>query len=579
MAKPVGFVILTLALFSYVPVPFSQAQDFERIAPKVPAKQETPVVLPKISLNEADGDDHVLVSKLKGMVFVNDKSLVVKEASTGISWIRVEGLDLLNSVDFQREALRHIGQSVSMKSLNQITKDVVQYYRNNGLPIVDVSIPEGQDITSGVVQFVVLEARLGKVKVEGNRWTDSRQITREIRLRTGELVREDQLLSDLNWINRNPFRQVAPVLTRGEKVGQTDLLLKTADRFPVRFYAGYEDSGNDLTGDERMQMGFNWGNAFNLDHQLNYQYTSDLHMNKLRAHSGSYVIPLPWRHTLNFFGSYAETKGDFASTLFNLNGFSWQASARYTVPLPSFGKYSHEVAGGYDFKQSNNNLEFGGANVFNTTTEVSQFTLGYTGQLVDEWGRTSISPSFFWSPGRMSPRNRDSFFVGSRAFSSAEYTYARLSVDRITKLPWKFSWLARGLAQISDSNLLGSEQMGIGGYSSVRGYDEREANGDQGYFFSTEIRTPPVSFAHLAGLEKIKDEFQFLGFFDYGMVENYRLLPGEDPHKLLASAGPGIRWNVSPYVSLRFDYGFQLYDTAANSRYNSRGHVGVVVSY
>ena len=56
-----------------------------------------------------------------------------------------------------------------------------------------------------------------------------------------------------------------------------------------------------------------------------------------------------------------------------------------------------------------------------------------------------------------------------------------LSGPSVSKLlPEGFSLRLKGAVQGSDSNLLASEQMGAGGYDSIRGYDQRVARGDQG---------------------------------------------------------------------------------------------------
>lgn len=555
------------------------AQDYERIAPKTPPLNETPARLPEPAAPAEPGGDQVLVSPLNGLVFLKSAGQVRKEGRPEIKGVWTEGLEILKTTEFQKLADDYLGQPVTLKRLGQLSRRVVEYYRSHDRPVVDVVVPEGQDITSGVIQFVVVEGRLGKVNVEGNHWFDTEMLEEQIRLMKGALIGEKALLSDINWLNNNPFRLVNPVIARGERVGETDLTLKVKDRFPVRFYSGYEDSGNDLTGDERVLMGFNWGNAFLLDQQLNYQFTGDLHFNKLTAHSGSWVIPLPWRHRLTFFGSHAETKADIANPLFNMGGHSWQTSSRYAVPLPGMGAYAHEASAGFDFKQSNNNLEFGGANVFNTTTEIAQWIFGYSGSFRDDWGSSGVDSSMVYSPGGMLERNKDSYFQVARANSFAEYKYARFDMNRTTRLPEDFAWIVKAGCQISDGNLLGSEQMGLGGYSTVRGYDEREANGDEGYFATTEIRTPPVSLGQVLGLPRQDDQLQFLGFFDYGGTSNRILLPGENENIQLASTGFGLRYAITQYMSLRFDYGFQLHDTGLNPRYNSRGHLGLVVSY
>jgi hemolysin activation/secretion protein len=78
-----------------------------------------------------------------------------------------------------------------------------------------------------------------------------------------------------------------------------------------------------------------------------------------------------------------------------------------------------------------------------------------------------------------------------------------------------------------------------------------------------------------------KDRLQGLFFWDYGVAENDTLLPNEDPHVILSSIGPGIRYSFNQWMSLRFDYGFQLADTAqaGAGRGSNRGHLSMVLSY
>ena len=554
-------------------------QDYEKIAPKTPPPSNKGAVeLPEKKPVLVEGKEEVLVENLKGLVFISSAKEIHKEGWSGLTGVHATGLKFLDVPDFEKRMEIYLGKPVSLKSLNELTRDIVIYYREKGRPVVDIAVPE-QDIASGIVQVVVTEGKVGEVRTEGNKWFDSKFLVNQVQLKSGDVIQSKELTEDINWLNSNPFRQVDLVFTPGKKQGETDLVLKTKDRFPIRVYSGYEDTGNNLTGDERILFGLNWGYAFKQDHQFNYQYTGDGNFNKLAAHSGSYVIALPWRHRLAVFGSYAETKADIANPLLNLTGRSWQLSTRYTASLPTIKDYMQEITGGFDYKNSNNNLEFGGASVFNTTTEVLQWNLGYSSGLKDPWGNTALGMNLFYSPGDLTGDNKDKNFQASRAFSRADYFYSRFNLERVTKLPYDFSWVAKGTYQFSEANLLGSEQLGIGGYNTVRGYDEREGNGDEGYLLSTELRTPPISFGKELGITQLNDQFQFLGFFDYGTAKNKRLLPGEDPNVLLAGAGPGFRYTISPYLSARADYGFQLYDTGNNSRYNSRWHIGLVISY
>ena len=569
-----GFCAIVLG----VAVSSSNAQDFDRLKPKEPESKPGRVEEPSEKpVSIAPDAQKPLVGALRGIIFLRNPTEVRKTGVPVFDGLRSEGIWLLEMESYRSLASARLGQPVTRASLNAMVREIIQHYRKCDRPVVDVVVPE-QDITNGVVQFVVTEGHVGEVRVEENHWFSSKRIASQVNLRPGDPISEKALTEDVAWLNANPFRTVDAVFTPGKERGQTDVVIKAKDRFPVRFYTGYEDTGNDLTGDERWLAGFNWGDAFGLDQQLSYQFTTSSDFKKMVGHSGSWAIPLPWRHRLLFFGSRADTVGDVVEPL-KLNGFSWQASARYVVPLPSSTWLTHEVSAGFDFKQSNNNLEFGGSQVFGTTSEVDQWVLNYTATVRDEWGATTFSGEFVDSPGGWSPRNKDFDFAAARADALAEYRYGKLSLERVTKLPWDFTWMVKGTLQLAHGNLLASEQLGVGGSTTVRGYDEREANGDQGYLASTEIRTPPVSLGVPLGLEKAIDQLQFLGFFDFGVAENRILLPGEDPHVQLASVGPGMRYAISPFLSVRFDYGWQLYDTGLNPRYNSRGHLGVIIAY
>ena len=95
----------------------------------------------------------------------------------------------------------------------------------------------------------------------------------------------------LSCTSTNPFRDVNFIYTPGKDPGTADLELQVKDRFPIRVFAGYEDTGNDLTGDERFFTGLNATDIFGTDQQLNYQYTTDPTGKKLGTVSQKNEVP------------------------------------------------------------------------------------------------------------------------------------------------------------------------------------------------------------------------------------------------------------------------------------------------
>ena len=442
--------------------------------------------------------------------------------------------------------------------------------------MIDVSTPP-QEVTSGVLQLLVLEGSVGQIRVEGARWFDPKSVEKQIRVKPGQALDSNSIMNDLDWLNRNPFRQVDLVYVKGSELGKTDMVFRQSDHFPLRLYGGYEDSGTKLTQETRWLAGANWGNVLGGEGQLNYQFMTSPNFEYFRAHSASFTQPLPWRHILTIYGSYANNSADLAAP-FNLAGFSWQADMRYEVPLPGSANYTESLTGGFDFKESNTDITFGGISVYGTKVDVAQWSMGYDSDLKDPWGTTTLRATGFYSPGGFTDKNTKAVFVKARAQADPNYMYGKVELNRTTGLPWDFLFVNQVTFQASNANLLASEQLGFGGYDSIRGYDTRVVNSDNGLIFSNELRTPPISLFALAGGKGVSDKFQLLAFLDYGLAKNENLLPGEKKSTELLSVGPGLRYTISTHVSVRADYGWQLHNAAPREA-ASRGDIGVVLSY
>lgn len=520
------------------------------------------------------------VGELKGLILLKSQDAVLKEddPTLAVSGLVVKDIEILKTPEFEKRMQPFFGKQIDQNLLKDIQTAVQTYYRRKGFPIVDPVFPP-QAVARGVLQLVVVESKLGKIIFEGtNQWTKTEYLRKNLRLKEGEAIDESVLTSDLNWLNRNKFRSVDALYKPGEKPLESDLVIRTSDRFPLGGSLSIDNTGNRLTGESRLSAGVDWGKAFGFhDHLLSYRFITDSEFEFLKAHVLNYSIFLPWRHTLTLSGSYADVKGNIPNVPITQQGSTYQANLRYGISLPNLGSYHHELQIGADYRHLDNNLEFNFVNVFAETTEIAQGMFGYSGLLPDDWGSTLVGAEVYYSPGNLSDRNSDAAFRNSYPASESDYTYARFNLERVTRLVAGFSWRVSGTYQIADGNLVPSEQLGLGGAFTVRGYEERAAAGAEGFLISNELRAPSFSPAKL--LDKTaKDQLQLLGFFDYGQTSNRILLQNEDPHVLLKSAGVGLRYQVSRFLSVRFDYGWQLEDPLPGFG-KSRGHISASYSF
>lgn len=568
-------------------------QDFNRVAPKEPKPQQPgTITAPTAKPIVPPAQNKLLLADLKGLRFVDSVQKIVRSGVQG-SGVSVEGDDLalLDTPAIKDKLAAFLGKPLHADDLPQISQTILDWYRAHELPVVDVAFPE-QDITTGTVQAVVTVYKLGQVKVEGNKWFSSDILRGEMQLRPGSPIDFSTLKDDLNRLNRNPFRQVNAVLERSSVPGDTDIALKTQDELPLRVYASYDNNGLPVTGRDQYSAGFNWGNFFGLDQQLSYRFitSQDLwqtrnrgagHSNDPRfmAHSLSYTAPLGWGDVINVFGSYVQQVPNLGPN-FDQVGHSLQIGLRYEKPLPSIAGLSQQIQFGFDYKRSDNNLAFGGTQIFNSATNVEQFLLIYDGTRADSLGQTAVENQFVYSPGSLSDANTTAVYVASGVTGAkANYAYDNLEITRVTYLPWQMSSVVRLDGQFATAELLPSEQLGAGGVDSVRGYNPRTANGSQGLLASFELRSPSYHPLQQMMDGRIQDSGQFLAFYDSGYVSDLHVQTGQAKSAALQSVGFGARYGIGPYLDLRFDYGWQLTKPPGAKTFGNLADVSVTLAY
>ena len=480
---------------------------------------------------------------------------------------------------------RFLKKPVSMATLGEIRQVLLAWLAAQGKEVVSVIVPE-QEIRNGILQVLVLSGRMGTVRVEGNRYFSSENLRAQIRQPAGESLDLASLGEDAGWLNSNPFRQVQTSLAPGADPGTTDVVLEVQDRFPLRPFVSYDNFGVQSLGYDRYSLGLTLMDVWTgLDQKFDYQYLTSGGFSKLKANSGAWAIALPWRHTASIFGSYSLADPD-ASGQLDFNSYYWQTSFRYNFLLPDldlqapgFG-WRHQFYIGFDFKSANSDVFFAGTPIPPSTNglaglyNIAQFPFGYTATITDPLGSTGVECAGFWSPGGISADNSNASFQQINGGATADYLYGKFLLNRVFLLPKAMSLVGNLQIQQSNRTLMPTESFGIGGYDTVRGYDQRSANGDNAYLVNVEFRSPGISFGQELGEGEFPDQLVLLGFFDYGQVLQVNSDTTTSVNWTLASVGPGLRYSIGPWFQVRFDWGFQLKPAPAGTTGGAGGPAG-----
>lgn len=418
---------------------------------------------------------------------------------------------------------------------------------------------------------MIVEPVTEKIATTGNTWTSNRFLLERSGLQEGAILNSYDLQSNIAWLNRSPFRQTDVVLSPGEKPGTTQAELVTEERFPFRYYVGADNTGTEYLQHTRLYTGFNVGHLW-WDHQASFQWTFAPSWNRLMAFSGQYLAPLPFKQQILLFGGYSKFKGDLPFEEMSQTGKAWQISGRYQVPIaPIFGNLLQQLSFGYDFKRTNSELLFGGLPFQEGFADINQFNFGYTLDVITKKTKSSLLLELIAAPFQMTNDQTNHDFQKLRPFAKATYAYSRMRFSHTSKIRKDFSIRFVLAGQLTGWNLLASEQFPLGGFETVRGYEERAFNADNGVLASVEFATPNLGYFK-------NNHLEFLGFVDYGWGNLHKTFAGQKKSQWLLGIGPGIRYRYRTNIVLRGDIGVP-FNKAGTARHGTHYYGGVTVSY
>jgi hemolysin activation/secretion protein len=505
-------------------------------------------------------------------VLDNLRGLIIAPALDAAPEARGKGVDVsthpLGDAELAAKLHGFIGQAASLESLQRAADIVRAHLRAKGYPFTLVYLPEQEVVASSVVLIADTAKLDGDIQVSGANWFDDYREVLPAQA-DAEAIDAVGLNAGVNFLNRNPFRDTQILAEPGAAPGTTKLTLEARERYPLRAFAGIDNTGSESTERERLFVGADWGNPFGTADLMTYQFKSDPGFQYSRSHSLSYTHFDRNNADITGYAAYASSTPKIPAPFVSDNT-SWQVGVRKRLPLDSAAaNMRHELNLGADFKAADETLSFGGELVEDTTTHVIQGLLGYRAQFIKQ--NAAVSADLYFSPGGLSDNNDDAAFDAARNGTQARYAYLQLRADHQRMLNDKLLANISLAAQVSSAKLLGSEQFAGGGNAAVRAYPEDEVYSDNAVLLSANLAWTGLSV--LAG-----DRLTPFGFIDAAHLRNTDRLPGEASFDLVG-AGVGFDYLFKRYASARFSLGFALSDGLRTEAGETTALFSITVAY
>ena len=486
----------------------------------------------------------------------------------------VSGNTLLPATMVDQLLAPFVGKDRDFGTVQQALEALEDAYRKKGYSVVHVVLPE-QELNHGVVHLRVIETRIGKITVQGNKYFDADNIRRSLPgLREGTTPTLPDISASLKLANENPVKKVTLQLQTSDKDDEVNANLQVADERPWTAGISIDNTGDEHTGRNHLTVQYQNANIGGVDHVLSMQYTtsfsdpSDVHVYGVGYHVPLYSIG----DSLDFYGSYSNVNsGTVTAGVFDLavSGEGSVFGARYNHNLLKVGDFDSKLIVGLDYKAFKNDISYLGTPLGSDVT-VHPVSLTYTGN----WAVKNDAINFYVSGVHNisgGDKGSSSDFTAARAGANANYSMLRYgaSYTRVLPADWQFRIALNG--QASSDALVPGEQFGAGGASSVRGFNEREIADDEGHVANVEIYTPNFCSGGT--------QCRLLGFIDSGYVSHNDGLPGELSSESIGSFGFGWRTSLDRYVVFQTDFAHVTDGTTLSPKGSNRAHFRLVLNY
>jgi hemolysin activation/secretion protein len=441
-------------------------------------------------------------------------------------------------------------------------------------------LPE-QDVTVGTVKLKIIEAQLGQIRIEGNRYFSTENIRASVpSLVEGEPPQLERVGASLAQANESFAKQTRLTLQRGASPGIVDAQIKVADDSPWRFAASLDNTGNSSTGHHRLGLVFQHANLFDQDHAFSAQFITSIERPSDVSILGlGYKIPL-YRLGDSIemaYGNSSVNSGNVSTAAgnYSISGKGEFASLRYNLGLPRWHGNEQKVVIAAEWKYFESQVtQTGGAGSLIPNLSSAPFSVGYT--------IASPEGTINWKAGVTHAWNlpsgkygSDSAYnqVGARPGADARFQLWRWNLAASAMLPgeWRLSAAANG--QETSDMLISGEQFGIGGMDSVRGYTERQVLNDRGWRSSIELAAPSFAFPVADWRGNV------VVFHDLGAVYRNTPLPGEERTAHIAGAGFGARVQAGRNLQLRADIAQALRTNNPTNDGDLRAHLQMMVLF
>ncbi len=383
---------------------------------------------------------------------------------------------------------------LSLVDINQLLEKITYIYVEAGYILARAYLPE-QDLSQKTLKILVVEGSLEKIESDKEQGDFSLQkkmafpglINKPVNLRDIE-----QGLDQINRLGRNNMQTD---FHPGTQSGQTILYLKNQPQSPWQINYTTDNKGSESTGETQASLSFIYDDPIGLNDQLSLSYQRgladdafDFDNDDIYSQYGSFTYSVPygyWLYTLSASRSNYESEVEGSTEIIKTHGNSRNSTLTAARVLFRDQLSKTTLSGNLSYSANESYVAGELLETSSRKLSVGEMSLSHT----HRFGNASTSFSLTYHQGL---DIFDAFDDDAADAGSPKGQFTKFTSDISYRYPFIFSccqlsYSGRLHLQASDDLLFSSEQVFIGGASSVRGTDMISFAGNRGGYIQNEL--------------------------------------------------------------------------------------------
>lgn len=464
-----------------------------------------------------------------------------------VSGIRVSGSSVFTATELEALVADLVGGEHTLAELYQGAARITAYYRERGYIIARAYLP-AQEIQDGVVVIAVVEGRIGEQQINNqSRLSDARASDYLREIKSGEALQAAPVERALLLLNDTPgVGSTRATLQPGASVGTSDLVVEIGPSAPYFARVAADNFGNRYTGENRVDGALALNSPFKMGDQFTVRaLASDQDQTYARV---AYQIPAG-SSGLRLGAAYFDTRYRLGKEFAPLQAHGTATGTSLFAVYPFIRSQESNLSGTLTLEDKKLD-DFTDAPVTAAAQHIRLASFGLAGNyhdLLGEGGVTACDLALVAGHLGMDTESQAADELSARR--NGGFTRLAYNVTRLQRLTDRDALSVSLSGQWAGKNLNSSEKFFLGGAYGVRAYPQGEAEGDQGWLTTLELR------------HRFLPDLQGVVFYDAGSVRinHDPFLAGENS-RTISGAGVGANANflglqINAYAAWRLHGG------------------------